>query len=89
MATQKQPVKASIAAFVGTMVEWYDFYIYGTAAALVLGQLSFLAELRSNKRSRRSGRSQSDFSHVHWVASFSVGWATDLVERSRSSLLCR
>ncbi|WP_321954230.1 MFS transporter [Paraburkholderia bannensis] len=41
MATEKQPVKASIAAFVGTMVEWYDFYIYGTAAALVLGQLFF------------------------------------------------
>ncbi|WP_321794673.1 MFS transporter [Caballeronia sp. J97] len=41
MATQKQPVRASVAAFVGTMVEWYDFYIYGTAAALVLGQLFF------------------------------------------------
>ncbi len=41
MSSTKQPVKASVAAFVGTMVEWYDFYIYGTAAALVLGQLFF------------------------------------------------
>lgn len=36
-----QPVRASAAAFVGTMIEWYDFYIYGTASALVFGQLFF------------------------------------------------
>ncbi|MDP4022099.1 MFS transporter [Methylobacterium sp. NEAU 140] len=36
-----QPVRASVAAFVGTMVEWYDFYVYGTAAALVFGRLFF------------------------------------------------
>ncbi len=33
--------KAGIASFVGTTIEWYDFYIYGTAAALVLGPLFF------------------------------------------------
>ncbi|MFC4276301.1 MFS transporter [Achromobacter aloeverae] len=36
-----QPVRASAAAFVGTMIEWYDFYIYATAAALVFGKLFF------------------------------------------------
>ncbi|SAI74152.1 transporter [Bordetella ansorpii] len=36
-----QPVRASGAAFVGTMIEWYDFYIYATAAALVFGKLFF------------------------------------------------
>ncbi|MEI2414779.1 MFS transporter [Orrella sp. JC864] len=36
-----QPVRASTAAFVGTMIEWYDFYIYATAAALVFGKLFF------------------------------------------------
>lgn len=33
--------KAGVAAFVGTTIEWYDFYIYGTASALVFGPLFF------------------------------------------------
>lgn len=37
----RQPVRAATAAFVGTMIEWYDFYIYATAAALVFGPLFF------------------------------------------------
>lgn len=40
-ASRHQPVRASAAAFVGTMIEWYDFYIYGMAAALVFGKLFF------------------------------------------------
>ncbi|MBB5084939.1 MFS transporter [Nonomuraea endophytica] len=35
------PRGAGIASFVGTSIEWYDFYIYGTAAALVFGRLFF------------------------------------------------
>jgi MFS family permease len=34
-------VRAATAAFIGTMIEWYDFYIYATAAALVFGELYF------------------------------------------------
>ena len=30
-----------LASLVGTTIEFYDFYIYGTAAALVIGQTFF------------------------------------------------
>lgn len=33
--------RARVASFVGTTIEWYDFYLYGTAAALVFGELFF------------------------------------------------
>src|ERR1700730_19344554 len=33
--------KAVIAATVGTTIEWYDFFIYGTAAGLVFPKLFF------------------------------------------------
>lgn len=40
-AQRKQARKAGIAALVGTTLEWYDFLIYGTAAALVLNSQFF------------------------------------------------
>src|SRR3984885_1291221 len=33
--------KAVIASTVGTAIEWYDFFLYGTAAGLVFGKLYF------------------------------------------------
>jgi len=33
--------KAVIAATVGTTIEWYDFFIYGTAAGLIFPKLFF------------------------------------------------
>src|ERR1043165_3179384 len=34
-------VEAVIASTVGTTIEWYDFFLYGTAAALVFPKLYF------------------------------------------------
>ena len=34
-------VKVVFASLVGTAVEWYDFFLYGSAAALVFGTLFF------------------------------------------------
>ncbi|WP_321802643.1 MFS transporter [Burkholderia sp. BCC1993] len=39
--TTNQPVRAATAAFIGTAVEFYDYYTYATAAALVLGDVFF------------------------------------------------
>jgi MFS transporter, MHS family, shikimate and dehydroshikimate transport protein len=33
--------RVAVASFVGTTIEWYDFFLYGTASALVFGKLFF------------------------------------------------
>ncbi len=33
--------KVVLASLIGTTIEWYDFFLYGTAAALVFGELFF------------------------------------------------
>ena len=36
-----RPLRIAIASLIGTAVEWYDYFIYGTAAAIVFGPLFF------------------------------------------------
>lgn len=36
-----EAVKSALSSFIGTAIEWYDFFLYGTAAALVFPQLFF------------------------------------------------
>ena len=38
--------RAIIASTIGTMIEWYDFYIYGVATGLVFAQLFFRNPIR-------------------------------------------
>ena len=41
--------RVAMASLVGTTIEFYDFYIYGTAAALVIGSVFFPAESPSSQ----------------------------------------
>src|SRR5579871_2357841 len=34
-------LRVVLASFIGTSIEWYDFFLYGTAAALVFNKLFF------------------------------------------------
>jgi hypothetical protein len=38
--------KAVIASTIGTTIEWYDFFIYGTAAGLILASSIFPTKTR-------------------------------------------
>ena len=38
---RKQVRRAAMASAVGTTIEWYDFFLYNTAAALVFPHLFF------------------------------------------------
>ena len=40
-ASANSVLRVVAASFIGTTIEWYDFFLYGTAAALVFNQLFF------------------------------------------------
>ena len=40
---RRQVRKAAVASIIGTTIEWYDYFLYGTAAALVFPAVFFPA----------------------------------------------
>jgi metabolite-proton symporter len=60
-ATSATSRRVAVAALIGSTVEWYDFFIYGTAAALVFNKL-FFPEFSSVAGTMLS------------FATFAVGW---------------
>ena len=37
----RQPIRAAAGSFLGTLIEWFDFYIYATASALIFSHVFF------------------------------------------------
>lgn len=40
-ARPRKALRVAIASFIGTTLEWYDYFIYGAAAAIIIGPLFF------------------------------------------------
>src|SRR2546429_2354583 len=41
LASRSEILKVAAASLIGTSIEWYDFFLYGTASALVFNTLFF------------------------------------------------
>jgi hypothetical protein len=48
--SERELRRVIFASFLGTTIEWYDFFLYGITAALVFNKLFFPRSIRSPAR---------------------------------------
>ena len=60
--------RVAAASFVGGLLEWYDFYIFAIATALVFGNVFFPPGDPLMNTMRHSALSRLAFWRVPWVA---------------------
>lgn len=81
-------LRVTAAGFAGTALEYYDFFLYGTAAALVFGPLFSRHTARWRGPSPPSRLSRSDSSLGRWAVFSSAEWGTRSVGARHSCSRC-
>ena len=81
----RQLRKAVVASTIGTAIEWYDFFLYGTAAGLVFGKLYFPNEDALTRRSPPSVPISSVSSGDQSAPRYSATMEIVLAAKQRSS----
>lgn len=85
LAAKRQPKKSAVAALVGSALEYYDFFIFGTAASLIFPRLMY-DPTNSFQANVMSTASFGVAYLVRPIGSFIMGsWATSTGASSCSS----